>query len=124
MRDRLSFTEMSTHNYTKLMVYHKSLDLAVKVIKVMDDIPQKRLASQMISACVSIPSNIVEGSKRSGRNEFKRFLEYSSGSAEELQTQLIILKRAEVLNDDLLSELILECAIVCKMLNRLQQSLK
>jgi four helix bundle protein len=82
------------HNYDKLQVYHRSVDIAVKIMKIIDDVRPFRLAEQIVSSSISIPSNIAEGSERGSDKEFARFLEYSSGSAAELVTQLTILQKA------------------------------
>jgi four helix bundle protein len=82
------------HNYDKLQVYHRSLEIAVKIMRVIDDVRPFRLAEQIVSSSISIPSNIAEGSERGSDKEFARFLEYSSGSAAELITQLSILQKA------------------------------
>jgi four helix bundle protein len=83
-----------SHNYDKLQVYHRSVDIAVKIMKIIDDVRPFRLAKQIVSSSISIPSNIAEGSERGSDKEFARFLEYSSGSAAELVTQLTILQKA------------------------------
>jgi len=51
-----------------------------------------KLAEQISASAISIPSNIAEGAERGTNKEFKRFLEYSCGSAAELITQLQILE--------------------------------
>jgi four helix bundle protein len=48
------------------------------------------LIKQMQRSAVSIPSNCAEGCSRESEKEFKHFVEISSGSAYELETQLII----------------------------------
>jgi four helix bundle protein len=64
-------------------------------MRVIDDIRPYRLAEQMISSSISIPSNIAEGSERGSAKDFIRFLEYASGSASELITQLTIMEQAQ-----------------------------
>lgn len=50
------------------------------------------LISQMQRAAVAIPSNIAEGYLRKHRKEFTQFLSIASGSAAELETQILICK--------------------------------
>ena len=50
---------------------------------------------QIRRAGVSIPSNIAEGSSRSGAKDYSRFAEISLGSAFELETQLLIAKEVK-----------------------------
>jgi four helix bundle protein len=54
---------------------------------------------------ISIPSNIAEGVGRSSGKEFARFLEYSLGSAYDLETQLIISEKRNYLSNDELVEI-------------------
>lgn len=80
------------HHYENLDIYNRSLSLAVQVMKFIDLIKPFKLAEQISSAAVSIPSNIAEGAERGTDKEFRRFLEYSSGSAAELITQLKVIQ--------------------------------
>jgi four helix bundle protein len=84
-----------SHNYDKLQVYTRSIAVSVEIMKIIDTVRPYRLAEQIVSSSISIPSNIAEGSERSSNKEFARFLEYSSGSASELITQLTILNKAD-----------------------------
>ena len=63
--------------------------------------PEERLglAQQMRRAAVSVPSNIAEGAGRGSDREFAQFLVIARGSLSELETQLIIAKELNYLND-------------------------
>ena len=61
------------------------------------------LISQINRSCISIPSNIAEGSGKTTNKDFKRFLDISIASSYELETQLIL---AEELFDVSSKELI------------------
>ena len=59
--------------------------------KLADQLPKEEkfgLRSQMTAAVISIPSNIAEGSSRRSKKDYVKFLEYSLGSAYELETQV------------------------------------
>jgi four helix bundle protein len=83
-------------SYKNLIVYQKSLDLVVEIYRVTKLLPNEEkygLISQMRRAAVSIPSNIAEGFKRRGINDYVRFLSFASGSAAELETHIELCKR-------------------------------
>ena len=87
---------MNVHNYEKLSVWQKSMDLVEYVYLLTDKFPRTEmygLISQMRRCAVSIPSNIAEGSLRRTSNDFCQFLSISAGSAAELQTQIRIAQR-------------------------------
>ncbi len=63
------------------------------------------LTSQIRRCSISIPSNIAEGCGRDSDNELVRFLNISSGSLFELQTQLQIANNIQYLNDAIFKEL-------------------
>ncbi len=67
------------------------MELVLQVYKLADQLPKEEkygLRSQMTDAVISIPSNIAEGSSRTSKKDYVRFLEYSLGSAFELETQV------------------------------------
>lgn len=86
---------MSDHR--ELIVWQKSMDLAVKIYAYTSKFPSDEkfgLVSQMRRAAVSISSNIAEGSRRRGK-DLRNFLTIAFGSASELETQLELTKRLE-----------------------------
>ena len=76
------------------------------------DVWKLSIASQMKRAAVSIPSNIAEGATRKGDKEFIQFLYVAMGSLSELETQLIVAKRLEFVED-------IECVI--KQIEKIKQ---
>ena len=82
---------MST--YKDLIVWQKSMELSRMIYSHCMTFPREEtfcLSSQMRRAAVSIPSNIAEGYGRDTDNEKVRFMYVSLGSAQELDTQLIL----------------------------------
>lgn len=83
-------------SYKDLIVWQKSMDLAEEIFRLTNLFPKSELYGivlQMRKASVSIPSNIAEGYGRKYRKEFSQFISISYGSAQELETQLILSER-------------------------------
>ena len=116
-----------TTNYKELVVWQKSIDLAVKIFEVTKKFPKSELygiVSQLRWAAFSIASNIAEGYNRGSRLEYKRFLQIAYDSAAELETQLLISFKTKLIsrNDfEKLNNLLTE---VLKMLNKMITTLK
>jgi len=108
------------HSYKELIVWQKSMDLAVAVYELTKNYPKEEvygLTSQMRRCSVSIPSNIAEGRYRGTKKDYAKFLRIAYSSGAELETQINLSKRlpkTKLLNfskaDSLLSE-------VMRMLN-------
>ena len=111
---------ITTHK--ELVVWQMSMDLAVDVYCITKNFPKSEefgLTSQMRRAVVSIPSNIAEGYGRGSRNELRHFLEVSSGSASELETQLLICQRVGLEKSDVIDELCDRVKKILKMFSSL-----
>lgn len=109
-------------NFRKLEIWNNAILYAKKVYEITDTFPDKEkfgLISQLRRAVVSIPSNIAEGSSRKTEPDFARFLEIAQGSSFELETQLIIAKEINYINDQQLLELLSELTILQKQINQL-----
>jgi len=75
-------------DYKDLHVWQKAMELARQVYKLTSLFPKEEvygLTSQIRRSAVSIPSNIAEGSSRSGTKEFLQFLSIARGSDAELE---------------------------------------
>lgn len=114
------------NSYRDLIVWQKSIDVVEWVYKLTRKYPKEEvfgITSQMRRASISIPSNIVEGYGRRGTQEYLRFLSIAFASAAELQTQIEISVRLELVSSketEVVSGLLEE---VMKMLNGLRKSL-
>lgn len=83
------------NDFRNLVVWQKSMMLTKDVYVFVRALPSEEkfgLMSQIQRCAVSIPSNIAEGSKRSSKKDFSQFLKIASGSAAELETQLLLVK--------------------------------
>ncbi len=115
------------NSHKDLIVWQKSMDVVAEIYRITDSFPEPELyglTSQMRRSAVLIPSNIVEGRKRSSRKDFRHFLVISCGSGVELETQIEISKRLNFVNIEnykKVDELLLE---VMKMLNKMLSNLK
>ena len=114
---------MST--YKDLIAWQKSMELSRMIYRHCMTFPREEtfcLSSQMRRAAVSIPSNIAEGYGRDTDNEKVRFMYVSLGSAQELDTQLILSHDFKYIDDYIkTSQLINE---VEKMLSSLIYTLR
>jgi four helix bundle protein len=114
-------------NYKDLTVWQKSFQLTLLIYKITKTFPKDErfeLVSQMHRAAVSIPSNIAEGYSRKTTKEFIRFILISYGSINELETQLLIAKELNFIQEDVFLDCQLLLEEVSKMLNALVISLK
>ena len=96
-------------DHKDLDVWKKGMDLVERIYAVsgtFPDVERFGLTSQIRRAAVSIPSNIAEGAARKSDKELIQFLSIASGSLAELETQYLIAKRLNFLeNDETLSNL-------------------
>jgi four helix bundle protein len=114
------------HNLKELKIWNKAIDLAVDVYKATSTFPTDErfgLISQSRRAAVSIPSNIAEGAGRNSKKEFSNFLGIANGSSYELQTQLVISNKLNLLENELLNDLLSKIDELQKMNYSFQQTL-
>lgn len=114
------------HYFNKLEVWQKARTLCKQIYVITRAFPSYEkygLASQMRRSVISISSNIAEGAGRNTKNDFIHFLNISTGSAFELETQIYVSKDLEYITEEKESELIAEIQSIQKMLYRLIQSI-
>lgn len=114
------------NNLKELKIWNKAIELVVEVYLATADFPREEkygLTSQIRRAAVSISSNIAEGAGRNSAREFNNFLGIANGSSYELQTQLIIAARLNLMTPEILEALLFKIAELQKMTFGFQQML-
>ena len=115
------------HNLKELKIWKKAIDLTIDVYKATENFPKEEkygLTSQTRRSAVSVPSNIAEGAGRNSDKEFSHFLGISNGSSYELQTQLIISNKLNLLSDTTVEPLLYRIDEIQKMNYGFQKTLK
>ena len=112
-------------SFRDLAVWQKGVELAVVVYNISEKFPRAErfgLTSQARRAAVSIPSNVAEG-KAMGGQSYPHHVKIALGSEAELQTQLEIAKRLNMLSAAEADALIAQTSEVGKMLTGLLKAL-
>jgi four helix bundle protein len=94
--------------YERLDAWQLCHQLALAVYRATDQFPKSELyglTSQSRRAAFSAAANIVEGSTRRGKREFRRFLDISLGSLAELEYILRLCRELGMLDDARAAEL-------------------
>jgi four helix bundle protein len=115
------------HNFDKLKIWLKALDIAISVYEVSLLLPNDEkfnLVHQIKKCAVSIPSNIAEGSGRNHNKEFIQFLGIANGSTFELITKLILAKRLNLVKEEIIQPIISKLVEVSNMNFSFQKTLK
>lgn len=84
---------MHRRPYEKLVVWQKSMDLAVEVYglaRLFPEEEQEVLIPELMRATIAVPSKIAEGQGRGHKGEFYRHLSIAHGSLARVETYLAI----------------------------------
>ena len=115
------------HNFKKLNIWINAISLAKDVYIITSTFPKEEkfgLVSQINRCCISVPSNIAEGSSRSSNKEFSHFIKIVLGSLFELETQIILSNEFKIINDHDFGSLLDKIVTLQKMLNGFLTTLK
>jgi four helix bundle protein len=113
--------------FEKLNVWHKALDLSVEISSLASRFPSfelYNLGNQIRRASDSVVLNIAEGCTSQSNPEFAKFVRYSLRSAIEVVSCLFIAKKKSYISQDIFIKYYREYEHVCRMLSKLNQSLK
>lgn len=117
----------TARNFRSYKVWQDAVAYATYVYEVtskMSWFEKKGLCNQLQRAAVSIPSNIAEGSGRSTDAEFSHFLDISFGSANEVETQLLISKNLQYISEENYQTLLEKLTGIQKQLTGLIASIR
>jgi len=109
-----------------LTVFKKSHQITLDLYRLTKQFPSDEkfgLISQIKRASSSICANLIEGSHRNNRAEYRQFSGIARGSAGELKYHLLLAKDLGYISVQNYSELISEIDSISKMLYNLIQSL-
>ena len=113
-------------NFEKLEVWQKAIDFADLIYSETRSFPSDErfgLTNQLRRAAVSISSNIAEGSSRSSKSDFARFVEIATGSVFEVVSQAFIAHRQSFLSEDQFRKIYTDAEELSRMLSGLRKSL-
>jgi four helix bundle protein len=116
---------MRTHH--DLDVWKNAIQFVTLIYKDTESFPKSDLygiTNQIRRSAVSIPSNISEGAARTSVKEFSHFLSIALGSIAELETQLIISKNLDYLNESQFEKLTSDLVSIRRMTLGLKKSIK
>lgn len=115
------------HKYKDLKFWQLSRAFCKDIYIITKSFPDEEkfgLISQLRRACVSISSNIAEGTSRESNKDFKRFLMISMGSCYEIESQLLLSFDLEFINLKELEDLNNTLQQIIKMMSKFSNSLK
>ncbi len=113
-------------NFEKLEGWQKAIEFADLVYATTRKFPSEErfgLTNQMRRAAISISSNIAEGSSRSSKTDFARFIEIATGSVFEVVSQALIGRRQNFVDDAQFKALYAAAEEQSRMLSGLRKSL-
>lgn len=94
---------MNNSDYKDLKVWQKGMDLTAEIYRLVRLLPREEtyaMSDQLRRASVSIPSNIAEGHGRDSDKEFVKFLCIARGSLFEVETQLLLCNRLNMIYEN------------------------
>ena len=109
--------------FTDIKVWQRSHALVLQVYRHTAAFPREErfgLTSQMQRAAVSVPTNIAEGSKRQGKDDFARFLNIAEGSLAETEYLVILAGDLSYLKAEVSKPLLAEIEEIARMLYTLR----
>jgi four helix bundle protein len=110
--------------FTELKVWQRGHALVLNVYRMSVGFPiaeRYGLLSQLRRAVLSVPTNIAEGSKRTGRQEYARFLNIAEASLAETEYLLMVSRDLGYITPQQATVVFKDVAELARMLHGLRQ---
>jgi four helix bundle protein len=95
--------ETTVKDFRQLKVWQRAHQLTLEIYRTTASFPRSEayaLTPQIRRAAVSIPSNLAEGCGRKGDAELARFCNIASGSASELEYQILLARDLKLIKPE------------------------
>jgi len=109
--------------FTEIKVWQRGHSLVLDVYRATVGFPVAErygLLSQLRRAVLSVPTNIAEGSKRTGRQEYARFLNISEASLAETEYLIMVSRDLGYMTASMVKPLLTEIGNLARMLHALR----
>jgi four helix bundle protein len=106
-------------HFSNLKVWQRSHALVLLIYRLTSAFPPGErfgLVSQLRRAAASVPTNIAEGSKRRGSQDYSRFLNIAKGSLAETEYLLLLTRELGYITDTRSQPLLAEISEIPRML--------
>jgi four helix bundle protein len=113
--------------FTELKVWQRAHALVLEIYRISASFPHDErfgVTSQLRRAITSVPTNIAEGSRRQGRQDYSHFLNIAQGSAAETEYLLILSRDLGYLSPAAFDRLIADLDEVARMLHGLRSKVE
>ncbi|MBQ7735797.1 MAG: four helix bundle protein [Bacteroidales bacterium] len=114
---------MRFSRFEDIIAWQEALDLTVLIYQYMNNYSDYGFKSQIQRASVSIMNNIAEGFERQTNNEFRHFLYIAKGSCGEVRSMLILARKLQTIETEIIEKLLLKSENISKMLAKLIKTL-
>lgn len=114
-------------DFRDLIVWKTSHRLTLKIYQVTSNFPKQELFGltvQMRRSACSISSNIAEGCGQNTQLQLSKFLNYATGSASELEYQILLSKDLKYIDNQVFKDLTHQITQIKKMLFSLISTIK
>ena len=114
-------------HFTELKVWQRSHTLVLDLYRLTSHFPADErfgLTSQLRRAAASVPTNIAEGAKRTGRQDYARFLNISQGSLAEAEYLIMLSRDLGYLAPEKAKDALSEVSEIAGMLHGLRKKVE